>query len=108
MKSAPDITSASLLASNTRLPARTAASVGRRPAAPTMAAITTSQSGWAAASSSASGPKRMSMPAASAPSLSRSAAAAAAEPSTAMAGRKSRHSAASLSTCALAVNAKTR
>ncbi|MNJ74501.1 hypothetical protein D3C77_714410 [compost metagenome] len=44
MNSAPDITSASLLASNTFLPASTAARVGRRPAAPTMAAITASTS----------------------------------------------------------------
>jgi hypothetical protein len=45
MNSAPDITSASLLASRIFLPASTAASVGRRPAAPTMAAITASTSG---------------------------------------------------------------
>jgi hypothetical protein len=42
---APDITSASLLASRMRLPARTAAMVGARPAAPTMAAITLWASG---------------------------------------------------------------
>ena len=44
MNSGPAITSASLLASSTRLPARAAASVGARPAAPTIAAITASQS----------------------------------------------------------------
>ena len=41
----PAITSASLLASSSRLPARAAASVERRPAAPTIAAITASTSG---------------------------------------------------------------
>jgi hypothetical protein len=45
MNRAPDITSASLLASRIFLPASTAASVGRSPAAPTMAAITASTSG---------------------------------------------------------------
>ena len=38
------MTSASLLASKTRLPALTAAKVGNKPAAPTMAAMTTSTS----------------------------------------------------------------
>ncbi len=40
MNSCPDMTRASLLASMTRLPARAAARVGIRPAAPTMPAIT--------------------------------------------------------------------
>ena len=40
MNNRPAITSDSLFASNTRLPARTAARVGSSPAAPTMAAIT--------------------------------------------------------------------
>ncbi|MCY1380358.1 hypothetical protein D9M69_681700 [compost metagenome] len=50
MNRAPDITSASLLASRTFLPASTAARVGLSPAAPTIAAITASTSGWAATS----------------------------------------------------------
>ncbi|MNN73130.1 hypothetical protein D3C81_1892210 [compost metagenome] len=45
MNSAPDMTSASLLASSIFLPVSTAASVGRKPAAPTMAAMTVSTSG---------------------------------------------------------------
>ena len=44
----PDITSASLFAKRTRFPAFTAASVGIKPAAPTIAAITTSTSGCSA------------------------------------------------------------
>ena len=47
MNSAPAMTSASLLASSTRLPARAAASVGGRPAAPTIAAMTVSHLGHA-------------------------------------------------------------
>jgi hypothetical protein len=56
MKSAPPTTSASLLASISRLPARAAAMHGARPAAPTMAAITASTSGCAARSHSACAP----------------------------------------------------
>src|SRR5450830_876966 len=44
IKSVPDMTSASLLASRIFLPASTAARVGRKPAAPTMAATTASTS----------------------------------------------------------------
>jgi hypothetical protein len=40
MNKAPDMTSASLFASNTRFPLAAAASVGSSPADPTMAAIT--------------------------------------------------------------------
>ena len=50
------MTSGSLFAIPTRLPASTAASVGARPAAPTMAVITTSQCSSPAASTKASGP----------------------------------------------------
>ena len=56
MKAAPPITSASLFASRMRLPARAAASVGARPAAPTMAASTVSASGNEAASTSPASP----------------------------------------------------
>ncbi len=52
----PVMTSASLFASSTRLPARTAANVGMRPAAPTIAAITVSTPGSATAAASASTP----------------------------------------------------
>ena len=57
---APDMTNASLLASKTLLPAFTAASVGKSPAAPTMAAITASTSGALDTSSSALAPARIS------------------------------------------------
>ena len=50
ISSGPAMTSDSLLASSRRLPARAAASVERRPAAPTMAAMTLSTSGSAAIS----------------------------------------------------------
>ena len=52
----PAMTSDSLLASATRLPARSAASVASSPAAPTSALITMSTSGCSAASSSTSTP----------------------------------------------------
>ena len=58
MNSAPPTTSASLLASSRRLPARAAARHGARPAAPTIAAITVSTSGCAASSHSALGAAR--------------------------------------------------
>ncbi|MNJ66999.1 hypothetical protein D3C77_631300 [compost metagenome] len=60
MKSEPAATSASLLASNTRLPLRAAASAAGKPAAPTMAAMTESHCGSAAVSASACAPTRMS------------------------------------------------
>jgi hypothetical protein len=50
------MTSASLLASSTRLPARTADKVGSNPAAPTMAAMTIRTLPAAAASASARSP----------------------------------------------------
>ena len=56
ISSGPAMTSDSLLASSSRLPAAAAASVERRPAAPTMAAMTLSTSGRRATSSSAWGP----------------------------------------------------
>ncbi len=56
MNSSPPTTSASLLASSSRLPARAAARQGARPAAPTMAAMTASACGCAAISSSAAAP----------------------------------------------------
>ncbi len=57
----PAETRHSLLASATTAPRRTAASVGRRPAAPTIAAITQS-AGIKAASITASGPAAASTP----------------------------------------------
>ena len=76
MNSAPPTTSASLLASSSRLPARAAARQGARPAAPTMAAITLSTSGCAASSHSASAPTATSVrkPRAARPARSRRAA----------------------------------
>ena len=58
----PDITKASLLANNTRLPALTAASVGNKPAAPTMAAITTSTSGCSATAIKPASSLKISIP----------------------------------------------
>ena len=55
-RTGPAMTSASLLASRMRLPARAAAIVASSPAAPTMAATTVSTSGCAATCASASGP----------------------------------------------------
>ena len=64
-------TSDSLFASSTRLPARAAASVDGRPAAPTIAAITASTSGDAATSASARRrtPPRVASPASAQPGL---------------------------------------
>ncbi len=59
--SAPAHTSASLLASATRTPRRTAAMVGANPAAPTIAAMTQSD-GRAAASTTAAAPAPVAMP----------------------------------------------
>ena len=56
ISSAPASTSDSLLASSRRLPARAAASVDGRPAAPTIAATTVSQASPATSASSASSP----------------------------------------------------
>jgi len=59
MTSAPAITSVSLLANATSLPASTAVTVGTSPAAPTMAESTRSFSGRAAISLYPSGPDRI-------------------------------------------------
>ena len=61
MNTSPAVTRHSLLASATRRPCRTAAMVGRRPAAPMMPAITQS-AGRSAASIKASAPAATSMP----------------------------------------------
>src|SRR5579883_2492025 len=82
INSGPDMTSDSLLASNRRLPARAAASVERKPAAPTIAAMTHSASGSVAISVSAPAPAMMRVPLAVAPSSRASSRAA---PSSAMA-----------------------
>jgi hypothetical protein len=95
MKSAPDITSASLLASSTSLPARAAASAAGRPAAPTIAAITASTSASAATRSSASAPALTCVGDPSCASADRRRAAASASASTAWLGRNSRHCASS-------------
>ena len=81
--SGPAMTSDSLLASSSRLPAPAAASVERRPAAPTIAAITQVTSGSIANSSRASGPARRRVPPALLPSSSRRSLAAAGEASAA-------------------------
>jgi hypothetical protein len=56
MNRAPETTSASLFASKTRRPRRTAPRVGSRPAAPTIAAMTILASGCAATASSPASP----------------------------------------------------
>jgi hypothetical protein len=77
MNSAPAITSASLLASSRRLPARAAASAEGIPAAPTIAAMTTSTSSCAATSHRAWARENLCCPQHRAPrSAARSAAAA--------------------------------
>ena len=86
----PAITSDSLLASSSRLPARAAASVERSPAAPTMAAITQSTSGRSASSSSAALPASTRVPSAAPSRSARSSAAACSSASAAYAGRKVR------------------
>ena len=65
MNTGPAMTSASLLASSTFLPATAAASVDGNPAAPTMAAITASTSGSCAMRTKACGPcsTRVALPA---------------------------------------------
>ena len=76
ISSGPAITRASLLASSRRLPARAAASVERRPAAPTIAAITHCTSAACAISSSAAPPASTRVCAAARPSSSRNSRAA--------------------------------
>ncbi len=73
MNTSPPTTSASLFASSRRLPARAAARQGASPAAPTMAAMTTSTSGWAEIACRASGVSITSVDDPCAASASRSA-----------------------------------
>jgi hypothetical protein len=87
INSGPDITSDSLLASNRRLPARAAASVERKPAAPTIAAMTHSASGKVAISVSAPTPAMMRVPPAAGPSALTSSRAAPSSAIAAYAGR---------------------
>ena len=61
--SSPAMTSASLLARASRLPARTAAHAERSPSAPTRPPTATSASGWAATSSSPASPQTTRVPA---------------------------------------------
>ena len=109
IRSRPLMTSASLLASSTRLPAPAAASVGRRPAAPTIAATTVSTSGSRAMSASASSPAdtRVSSQPPALSSVSRRSAPSASR-TTARAGRWARHCSASASTLVFADSACTR
>ena len=88
MTSGPAITSVSLLAKATVLPASTAAHVLRRPAAPTMAETTRSTSGDRTRSSSASGPMASRVPAGR--SATARPAAAAASATTTQLGRQAR------------------
>jgi hypothetical protein len=89
--SAPAITSDSLFATSTCLPARAAASVDGNPAAPTMAAITMSTCGSAATEFNASWPHSTSVGQSAARRLRASSCAADGCCSTAMSGRNRRH-----------------
>ena len=84
---APAATSASLLASPTTSPFRSAARVGRSPAAPTMAATTTSTPGQVAARSSPSGPAAISTSGNREPQAARNFSASAGSPIAATSGR---------------------
>ncbi len=95
MKKRPAITSDSLFASSTRLPARAAAIVGISPAAPTMAAITTSVCGCAATSTRPASPSSTSTRSPSARTAARNAVAAAWSATTAYSGAWTRHCASS-------------
>ncbi|MCY1185470.1 hypothetical protein D9M73_262490 [compost metagenome] len=95
MNKAPDITSASLLASRTFLPASTAARVGRNPAAPTIAAITASTSGAAATWHKPASPSSTSVLEPAAANPARNCPAASADGTTANTGAWRRHSASS-------------
>ncbi len=108
MNSWPDMTSASLLASKTFLPARAAASDGARPAAPTMAAMTVSVAGLDATAHSAASPKSTSVLKPLALSNLDSCSAACSVPTTARTGWNCSHWAASSSTREWAVSAYTR
>ena len=103
----PDITKASLLASNTLLPAFAAAKVGTKPAAPTMAAITVSQPESVTAVTNASGPYKTCVRIFFSSSNAVKRAAPCASPITARAGENSIHCFANSSTCLLAVKANT-
>ena len=108
MKSAPDMTSASLLARSTSLPARAAASVAGSPAAPTIAAMTTSTASSATMRSSASLPWCTSVASPCARTAAASRSAAAASQSTACAGRKATHCSSSTRSFLPAASAVTR
>ena len=108
MKIGPAMTRASLLARRSFLPASAAARVGASPAAPTIAAITTSTSGRVAADTSPASPASTSV-ATSAPARRRlSASAPCASASTAMRGRLVAQSSKRSSLCLFAVSANAR
>ena len=106
MKRRPDMTSASLLASSTRFPARAAASVGSSPAAPTIPASTWRTCGRATTASRAAVPASTLV--AVSPRRPFSSAAAASSASTANSGRCSRHCVSMVSTLVRAARATTR
>ena len=108
MKIRPAITNASLLASNTVLPARAAASDEGRPAAPTIEAITTSVSTCAATSESAVSPASTCVLQPAFSSRSRNASACTTPGNAAKRGRNFSHCKASSSIREHADNANTR
>jgi hypothetical protein len=107
MNRSPPTTSASLLASSSRLPARAAARQGARPAAPTMAAMTASTSSCDAIFSRASSPVRTTVSSEFCLSFSASSAACGALAMTAKRGENCAHCASSSSTLVAAESANT-
>src|SRR5207245_60630 len=105
MNGGPAMTSASLFARSTRLPAAAAASVAGRPAAPTIAAMTAWQSSCVTTAPSAPAPNRSSVPVSE--NLLCKSRSSPTPDSTAYRGRWLRHSASSGSAAACAVSART-
>ncbi len=107
IKTGPAITNASLLASSSFLPARAAARVGRKPAAPTIAAMTVSASERLAMVSSASTPTRTVVGVLVCRNMPLRRLAAASEPTTAKRGKNWWHCSARRSTFLFADSAST-
>jgi hypothetical protein len=108
MSNGPAMTRDSLLASNSRLPARAAASVERKPAAPTIAAMTQSASRRVAISSSTLSPARTRVPGAELPRRSVRSRAAASFAKAAYGGCQRRICSASFATLRFAASATSR
>ena len=107
IKTSPPTTRASLFASNSRLPALTAAIHGGKPAAPTMAAMTASTDSCEAIISSAAGPDKTCVGSWWSRIFSANKLPCGALAMTAKTGLKRRHCASIKSTCTAALRAKT-